>query len=80
MMAREAKPGESGDARPPKGRMTWMALAGILLFAVLMLTVILRPVVDRRDGPETGAPAVNIPTTAAPAASASSAPPWWFFS
>ena len=75
MVAREAKPINSGTVRPPKGRLTWMALVGVALFVIMLLMVILRPVVDRRDGPETGPVQVNTPAATAPTASGADAPP-----
>ncbi|HWT52252.1 MAG TPA: hypothetical protein VN113_08745 [Caulobacter sp.] len=41
--------------------MVWTAIAAIALFVVLLAFVILRPIVDRRDGPERGVPQVDQP-------------------
>jgi hypothetical protein len=41
-----------------------MALFGMALFVVVLLLVVLRPLVDRSDGPERGPPQVNAPATA----------------
>ncbi|WP_068876934.1 MULTISPECIES: hypothetical protein [unclassified Phenylobacterium] len=61
MVARQVKPLNEGAARPQKGRMTWAALAAIVLFVLALAFVILRPIVDRRDGPEREPPQVNAP-------------------
>jgi hypothetical protein len=65
MVVRQVKPIDRGQARPPKGRLTWMALLGIALFVVLLAIVILRPVVDSNDGPEAGGTEVNVSATEA---------------
>lgn len=61
MVTREVKPLNEGSARPPKGRLTWVGIAAIILFVVMLALVVLRPIVDRRDGPERGVPQVNLP-------------------
>lgn len=61
MVTREVKPLNDGSARPPKGRMTWVGIAAMVLFAVMLAFLVLRPIVDRRDGPEHGVPQVNRP-------------------
>ena len=63
MVVREVKPITSGTAHPPKGRLTWVALAAIALFVVMLFAVVLRPLIARNDGPETGPPQVNVPAT-----------------
>lgn len=65
MVVRQVKPLSEGAQHPPKGRMTWMALAAIVVFVVALAFVILRPIVDRRDGAEREPARVNAP--AAPA-------------
>ena len=61
MVERQVKPLNEGSKRPPKGRLTWMALGAVVLFFLALAFVVLRPVVDRRDGPETGTAQVNRP-------------------
>lgn len=65
MVVRQVKPLNEGAQRPQKGRLTWMALAAIMLFVVALAFVILRPIVDRQDGPEREPPRANAPTAPA---------------
>lgn len=55
MVARRAQPINDGTSRPPRGVLTWAALAGIIVFIVLLITMIARPAMDNRDGGETAA-------------------------
>jgi hypothetical protein len=43
--------------------MTWIGLAAIVLFLVVLAATVLRPVIDRRDGPERDPTPVIQPTT-----------------
>lgn len=61
MVTNEVKPINSGTPRPGRGRMTWVGIAAIVLFAVMLAFVVLRPIVDRHDGPERGPPQVVQP-------------------
>ncbi len=58
MVQREVKPLNEGTSRPPKGRMTWVGIAAIVLFVIVLGLVILRPMISRHDGPEPGVPKV----------------------
>lgn len=58
MVQREVKPLNEESSRPPKGKMTWVGIAAIVLFVVVLGLVILRPIINRQDGPEPGVPRV----------------------
>ena len=55
----EVEPLNSASSRPAKGTMTWIGLAAIIAFVVILAFVVLRPAVDRSDGPEPGPSSVN---------------------
>ena len=55
----EVEPLNQASPRPAKGAMTWIGLAAIIAFVVILAFVILRPAVDRSDGPEAGPSSVN---------------------
>jgi hypothetical protein len=40
MVVRQIKPTNERGVRPPKGQMTWMALAGLAVFVVLLIAAI----------------------------------------
>lgn len=54
----ESRNGMSG---PRKGRRMWVAVVAAGLFLAVLAFVILRPVVDGLDGPETGPPEIVRP-------------------
>lgn len=60
MVQRQVKPINEGARRPPKGRLTYAAIGGIILLIVLLLMAVFRPVLDRRDGAE-GTASVEAP-------------------
>lgn len=65
MVARQVQPTNETGVRPPKGRLTWMALVGIALFVVLILAMVL-PTGQRSDTPERPAPQTSPPAATAP--------------
>lgn len=54
MVTNEVKPINSATPRPGRGRMTWIGLGALILFAVTLAFVVLRPIIARHDGPERG--------------------------
>ena len=61
MVTREVKPLNEGSARRSRSRMTWIGIAAIALFFVILAFVVFRPIVDRRDGAEREVPQVTRP-------------------
>ncbi|MBW3560600.1 MAG: hypothetical protein KY446_11570 [Proteobacteria bacterium] len=55
------KPATAGRRPPAKGKRTLVVTAGIVVLLVLLALAALRPIVDRRDGPEEEPPTVVTP-------------------
>lgn len=70
MVVRQVKPLREGTAQPPKGRMTGMALAAIILFVLVLAALVIRPILSRNDAAGPGEAPASTPAgaPAAPAA------------
>jgi hypothetical protein len=66
MVVRQEKP-MNAAGQAPKGRLTWMAIAGMAVFVILLVFLFVKPGTDERSGAGTEPPAApGAPTDASP--------------
>jgi hypothetical protein len=60
MVVRQEKPINEASPSPPKGRLTWIALIALIVFAIVLIAAVARPLFSMGDGPEGAGPEARI--------------------